>query len=359
MSGGPAVSRSALFALAALIAVTPACRKKDRAGTTSQDTTEPAPAAARPRDDPSPAAVEALRARKAVLLDGSGKTTGPVTTAYLAGPGFGDDDVALLRHLVTLRILGLRGTKVTDAGLAPVAELRALNHLDLAETGITDTGLPLVRDLQSLHYLYLNQTGVTDAGLDTLAAVKSLKHLEVRKTRVTAAGVAKLRAAVPGLIVSQDTRWYSYTSPDGRFTATFPWKLPTPRSRTQGTPFGQVADTILEAEQGSYSAALSFADFTTPPLAGVALDRVIDAGRDAVAKGWSGTVARDERKDYGMGNFVRNVTIEIPSRPNQGPVHFRYLAHGRRLYTLAALADGGTVPAEEVEQFFSSFRIVR
>src|SRR5262249_39814863 len=59
----------------------------------------------------------------------------------------------------------LRGTKVTDAGLKVLKDLRNLQTLELAGTEVTDAGLKDLKDLKNLHELYLSGTKVTDTGL--------------------------------------------------------------------------------------------------------------------------------------------------------------------------------------------------
>jgi hypothetical protein len=125
------------------------------------------------------------------------------------------------------------------------------------------------------------------------------------------------------------------------------------------TPFGNVADVIVETMDGPRSAAISYADFDTPQLAAVNLDKVVDAGRDAIATGWRGQVTADVRTEPRAGVFTRDITITIPNRRTQGPVYFRWIGFGRRLYTLAILADRDSVPIADRDRFFSSFQVLK
>ena len=94
-------------------------------------------------------------------------------------------------------ILNLRGTEVTDAGLAHLAGLTGLVKLHLEKTKVTDAGLEHLKGLENLESLNLYGTEVTDAGLAHLEGLKKLKKLYLWQTKVTDEGVNKLKTAVP------------------------------------------------------------------------------------------------------------------------------------------------------------------
>lgn len=108
---------------------------------------------------------------------------------------FGDAGLAKLAPLkANLRWLDLGGTKVTDAGLAPVSEQRNLTRLHLERTAITDAGLACVAKLHNLEYLNLYGTGVTDAGLQRLRRLAKLQKLYLWQTKVTSDAAKALAA---------------------------------------------------------------------------------------------------------------------------------------------------------------------
>ena len=86
--------------------------------------------------------------------------------------------------------LSLSGSKVTDAGMATIAQFKDLEYLGLAQTAITDAGLAHLSGLEKLSYLDLTGTAVTDAGLVHLAKLSRLNSLEL-PAAVTQAGVEK------------------------------------------------------------------------------------------------------------------------------------------------------------------------
>ncbi|HKB38219.1 MAG TPA: hypothetical protein VKD72_17355, partial [Gemmataceae bacterium] len=73
--------------------------------------------------------------------------------------------------------------------------------VDLYETKVTDAGLKELKELKNLRTLNLGGTGITDAGLKKLKEFKSLQGLNLMDTKVTDAGVKELMAALPELQV--------------------------------------------------------------------------------------------------------------------------------------------------------------
>ena len=106
------------------------------------------------------------------------------------------------------------------------------------------------------------------------------------------------------------------------------------------------------------SAAVMVADFSTPPLATVNLELIVNDGRNAIAKATGGTVTTDKRTTSG-DLVTRDIVIEIPGRNGQGPLYFRYVIHGRRLYTVAIMSDGFNIPADIKDRFLNSFKVLR
>lgn len=114
----------------------------------------------------------------------------PATDEQLAGLG------DLAEHVVWL---DLRGTKVTNDGLAALRDLKYLMRLHLEKTGITDAGLDHLADMQHLEYLNLYGTGVTNAGLQRLKDLKSLRKLYLWQAPVTRAAANDLADSIEGL----------------------------------------------------------------------------------------------------------------------------------------------------------------
>lgn len=156
----------------------------------------------------------------------------------------------------------------------------------------------------------------------------------------------------------QRTEFFNFNSPDGTFKASFPWAGPFIRTRTQGTPFGQVTDTCYEVVSGSKSASVYVSDWSGPQQKNANLEEVASTGANAVAQSFGGAVAKNTRTAFGE-NVIREVTIDFPGRAGQGPAYFRYYIHGRRLYTVAILIDRGTVPDADRDKFFDSFKILK
>lgn len=106
----------------------------------------------------------------------------------------------VLAEMVKLSEIGelwLRGTRISDAGLACVKKLTKVGGLDLYDTKVTDAGLAQLKGLSSLRRLRLSysqqteRSAVSDAGLAHLVGL-DLEELAVEKANVTDAGLAHL-----------------------------------------------------------------------------------------------------------------------------------------------------------------------
>ncbi|MCC6793724.1 MAG: DUF1553 domain-containing protein [Candidatus Hydrogenedentes bacterium] len=98
--------------------------------------------------------------------------------------------------------LNLAGTKVTDAGLAQVANLKKITRLHLERTEVTDAGIANLAGLENLQYLNVYGTKVSDASIDALQKMASLKKLYVWNSQITKEGADKLKDARPDLYVN-------------------------------------------------------------------------------------------------------------------------------------------------------------
>ena len=74
--------------------------------------------------------------------------------------------------------------------------------LNLSSTKVTDAGLKELKDLKNLTTLYL-PAAVTDAGLKELKDLKNLTLLDLFDTSVTDAGLKELKKALPNCRISR------------------------------------------------------------------------------------------------------------------------------------------------------------
>jgi hypothetical protein len=106
----------------------------------------------------------------------------------------GDEDLAdYLMPPERLTALALPGTRVTDAGIAHLADCRNLTWLDLAGTRVSDAGIGELGQLRQLERLSLRQTAITDAALSTVGKYSGLDDLNLAQTGVTDRGMLDLR----------------------------------------------------------------------------------------------------------------------------------------------------------------------
>ena len=103
------------------------------------------------------------------------------------------DQIRVFKQLDYLSVITGR---VTDVGLANIAQLTNLDSLILTNTQATDTTVALIGKLAKLEVLYLDNTQVTDAGLDHLSTLNELKILSLSKTQITGVGLKSLTGLV-------------------------------------------------------------------------------------------------------------------------------------------------------------------
>ena len=110
-------------------------------------------------------------------------------------------ELAELEPLTDVDCLYANRMSITDESLAHFKRMTKLQYLYLGRACITDAGLKDIAAFPLLRELDLSKTQISDAGLQCLAGLRQLTLLNLRSTNVTAAGVAKLKEALPELMV--------------------------------------------------------------------------------------------------------------------------------------------------------------
>jgi hypothetical protein len=124
-------------------------------------------------------------------------------------------------------------------------------------------------------------------------------------------------------------------------------------SRTMPSQAGQVQDHqhLHEAPGEDLSYAITYADFTADQLRRLSLDKVIDAGRDALVKTQQGQVEADTKIERD-GRTGREIVIRVAGR---GRFVVHYYPDGARLYTLMLAGQSAARDSREARAFFDSF----
>ncbi|MHC4200659.1 MAG: hypothetical protein ACYSU0_11760, partial [Planctomycetota bacterium] len=101
-----------------------------------------------------------------------------------------------------------RGGFITDRGLAHLGRLAKLRCLHLKDTRLTDEGLARLANFPNLEELVLEgNVRLSDGCIDHLLRLRNLRKLDLRGTQVTAAGIARLK----GLPRLEDVAFAHYT----------------------------------------------------------------------------------------------------------------------------------------------------
>lgn len=114
-----------------------------------------------------------------------------------------DEDARKLLDPLTDHVaeLSLARTRIGDHALETVAEMPLLRRLDLRGTAVTDAGLARLRGHPLLAELVLARTKLTDAALETILELPALERVWLWESGVSAAAVARLRSERPRLQV--------------------------------------------------------------------------------------------------------------------------------------------------------------
>lgn len=114
----------------------------------------------------------------------------------------GDEDLGQLVELVPdIEEIECSQTRLTDDGVARLADLPNLRKLTLTNTKITNSALGHLSRCPKLADLNLVQTAIDDAALDLLATMTTLRKLGLSGTEVSIEGVERLRQALPGVTI--------------------------------------------------------------------------------------------------------------------------------------------------------------
>lgn len=146
-----------------------------------------------PFSDRGLAAVESMERLTSVWVGGRPDAPSRIT----------DEGLAVVADLDDLEELGLCCSQVTDEGLRHLANLRKLRKLQLSDCAITDEGLAHIAHLDNLEWLLLSGTRVSDAGLQHLTGLKKLSRLDLPdgrrpgEGRVTAEAKQEFAVSMP------------------------------------------------------------------------------------------------------------------------------------------------------------------
>jgi uncharacterized protein YjbI with pentapeptide repeats len=132
----------------------------------------------------------------------------------------GDLDLQPAVKLPYLKMVALRGTKITDAGLAVFKDCQHLESVDLSHSLILGTGLhnlhfSFVKEINvadskfddrgiaglievghNLLRLNLAATAITDEGMEPLAGLRALEEIDLSRTRLSGAGLRYLPSSL-------------------------------------------------------------------------------------------------------------------------------------------------------------------
>lgn len=100
----------------------------------------------------------------------------------------GDGALVILKGWKNLKRLNLRGTKVTDLGVAQLAGHPALEAIDVGYSLFTDNGFESLAAIPNLRRVAVGGNKVTDVGLNVLRLLPNLEAVDLAGTQRTDSG---------------------------------------------------------------------------------------------------------------------------------------------------------------------------
>lgn len=128
-----------------------------------------------------------------------------VRRLYLPEATSADYLISQLSRMKQLELLELFGSDVSDESVATIRRLPGLQKLVLAFTPITDSGVRQLANHPTLRILNLGGTQITDESLPVFKTLPKLEELYLDYTPVTEDAYRKLKAELPGVVVT----WWS------------------------------------------------------------------------------------------------------------------------------------------------------
>lgn len=120
-----------------------------------------------------------------------------------SGRDINDDTLAAIGQLSNLVFLEIEYSRITDEGMRHLRSLGNLEVVQLDSNDISDNGVEHVAGLHMLQKLTLNGcTKISDASIPVLSNLRNLNALELRGTSVTKEGIAELQQALPNCSTS-------------------------------------------------------------------------------------------------------------------------------------------------------------
>jgi beta-lactamase regulating signal transducer with metallopeptidase domain/Leucine-rich repeat (LRR) protein len=109
----------------------------------------------------------------------------PVIFVTLRGERVADADLALLKGMNDLKILGLQGTRITGEGLERLKGLTNLSGLTLQQTEVSDQLADHVAKVSNLPTLSIQGAKISGIGLDRLTRMDKLHGLALTDVQIT------------------------------------------------------------------------------------------------------------------------------------------------------------------------------
>lgn len=143
-----------------------------------------------------------LLTSKGVLVIPVGSNSNYLSVNFVNFREATDTDLSMLLPLKEQIVwLNLGRSKITDAGMTTISQLKSLLQLNLEYSLVDGSGLKNLSSLTQLNTINLVGTKVGDPGLADLSTIKSLKKIYLYQTNTTANGIQSLKTQLSGAVI--------------------------------------------------------------------------------------------------------------------------------------------------------------
>lgn len=183
--------------------------------------------------------------------------------------------------------------------------------------------------------------------------MQRLQHISVLSAFLVLAAVPLAQAQ------SKGEEWKVSTSREGRFKIALPAGTQQKQTQDLDTPMGQVKFHIfgVETEGGSRAYLVMHCDYPVEGLSADDARQALESGRDAALKQMNAESTR-ERKITLAGHPGLEFHFTGNSNGRQTYGAWRMYLVRNRLYQVAAIRFGQSIPVADINRFFDSFKLV-
>jgi len=163
-----------------------------------------------------------------------------------------DEDFEWIRYLKTIKVVYLRGDKITPSAIEAVSQLKNVQAIKLRSIRLTREQLLLFQDLHALEHLGLSYMDVDDSFIPNLMQLPISHSIRLYGTKVTAFGEQQLVQQFDGLEIFRGSGGFLGISSLSTRQAQVEQVTPDSAASRAGIQHGDIITAINETAIGTF-----------------------------------------------------------------------------------------------------------